>query len=217
MIGRLKAVEGSQEQLCKRSLPGIQELSAGVFKELRWIPTVNVCEILVEPYSTVLQCVPRPPDGPILSFSKDVGVQTEISANTEGLLRSNVRLLYPWAVPPTIGTEDKHEIFLYSPRDYMVSSNKGLGIKLDVSIELPQGVHGQIICHPDSPLAGKARIENAVIKPCSKDNIEVFVYNYCGEDCEVEREDMLGSVLLLQNYIPRLEITYYENRKCSVT
>ena len=100
-----------------------------------------------------------------------MGVQTDVSLTVDGHVWVKVKLLSSNAVPPTIDKEHAHEIQLYCPRDYTLASNTGQGVKTDISIELPCGIYGNVMGHPDSPLTGIARIENAVIKPCSRDNV----------------------------------------------
>ena len=191
--------------------------SAQIPGGLQWLPTVYVPKCPVEQYVVIVGKIVRPQDGPVLHCYKDVEVQSEVSLTPEGHIRVRVNLLSPQAVAPTKVTDNAPEIQLYSPRRYRVSSNTGLGIKMDISLDLPRGIYGHVTCHPESPISAIARLESAIIKPHSKDDIVLFVYNSNGSDCVIKQGDLLASVLVLQNYVPVLDFHRQGNWKCNRT
>ena len=85
----------------------------------------------------IVSKIPRPQDVPVLHCYRDVEIQLEVSLSPEGHVCMRVNLLSPQAVAPTKVTDNAPEIQLYSPRRYRVSSNTGLGIKMDISLDLP--------------------------------------------------------------------------------
>ena len=188
-----------------------------IVEELQWIPTVYVGQSSAETYPTCFWRMPKPQSGPIHSFFRDAKVQTDVSMTVEGHVWVKVTLLSSYAIPPTTVKEHAHEIRLYSPRNYTLASNTGQGVKTDVSMELPRGVYGHVTGHPDLLLAGIVRLESAIIKPCSQNNVQLFVYNTSDGDYEIQKGDLLASVLLLQNFVPILDIQQYSGRKCVMT
>ena len=183
--------------------------AASVHDVMQWIPTVYKYLSPVETYTICFWRMFRPQTGPICYYCKDAVVQTDLSLTVDGHVWAKATLLSVCAVPPMTDKEHAQEIQLYSPRGYYLGSNIGQGIRTDLSIELPQSVYGNVTGHPNSPLAGIVRLESAVIRLCSKDNIQLFVYNSSGEECNIQRGDLLASVVLLQNFVPILEIKPY--------
>ena len=217
-VGRLKGMVGRvSQQYHTDSGQCRMEGTASVCDVMQQIPMVYKYPSLVETYTACVWRIPRPQNGPVCYYYKDVAIQTDLSLTVDGHVWVKVALLSVWAVPPTIDEKHEQEILIYSPKEYRIASNVGKGIQTDLSIELPRGVYGNITGHPDSPVAGVVRLENAIIRPCSKDNIQLFVYNSSGEECNIQRGDLLASVLLLQIFVPILDIKRYSRRECITT
>ena len=185
-----------------------------VFEELQWHPTVKVHRSVTEPFIPHDRIISRPKNGPMCVRLKEAGTQTDVSLTVEGHVWVRVKLLSSQAIPPTKAMDDAQVIQLYCPKRYKISSNTGIGIRTDIALELPRGIYGHVTYHPRSSLAGIARLESTVIWPRSKDNVELFVYNGSKEDCKIQRGDLLASVLVLQNFVPVLDVRCKGDKKC---
>ena len=142
--------------------------------------------------------------------------QTEVSLMVDGHAWVRVTLLSKFAIEPTKKDEMSPEILLFSPHYCYIRPGSGQGIKTDIALELPMGVYGRVISHPEAPLNAQAKLEGMVIEPGSRSNVQLFVFNVGPLPCVIKKGDLLGAVIVLQSFIPRLDIRQRDGTRCAV-
>ena len=133
-----------------------------------------------------------------------------MSVNFEGKVLVRIVLLTGSAIPPMKRNPSDAKILLFSPNTYKIPSYTGISIKMDLSIELPPGIHADIVPDVEAPSRFKVRVENLVLLPCSRKNLEIFVYNFSANLCIIHKGELLAAMLVLQNFVPDLGV-YYRN------
>ena len=147
---------------------------------------------------------------------RDAAVQTDVSMDQDGHSWIRVTLLSNYAIRPTKRTECSREILLFSPHYCYLRSGSGIAITTDISLELPRGVYGRIISQPEAQLGAHAKVEGAEIEACSTANVTIFVFNVGQLPCIIRRGDLLGAVLVLQGFVPCLDIRSRDGARVAI-
>lgn len=190
--------------------PPLPERSFGIrIGEQMRRPRVNMVEGHPPPFTPVAQ------GGQSLRV-RDVAVQTDVSMDQDGHSWVRATLLTEFAIQPTKRTECSREILLFSPHYCYIRAGSGVAIKTDVSLELARGTYGQIISQPEAQLGAQAKLEAAEIEACSTTNVTLFVFNVGQMPCIIKRGDLLGAVLVLQGFVPRLDIRRLDGARLAI-
>ena len=147
---------------------------------------------------------------------KCTSVQTDMTLAKDGHLSVRSVLLMKSAKPSRKKDDDSVEMLLYSPYTYYINPCEGQGIKTDITIELPPGIYGHVLSHQEAPLEAQAHIQGMVILPGSRKNIQLFVLNHSKTLCMINWGELLSSVIILQVFIPTLDILHQTGLQCSV-
>ena len=69
---------------------------------------------------------------------------------------------------------------------------------------------------PTARVNAWARVEDVTIDPCTKQNVTIFVYNGTKEPCMIDRGEVLAEVIVLQGFVPILDIRYRDGSHCTI-
>ena len=129
-----------------------------------------------------------------------------VSIDQDGHCWVHVMLLSDFAVQPVKRDRGAKEILLFSPHYCYIRPGSGVGVKTDVALELARGVYGQVVSCPDAQLGTQVKLEGSQIEPCSMANVTLYVFNIGQFPCVIKRGDLVEAVLVLQGFIPHLDI-----------